>query len=295
MRILLVGAAGQVGTELRRSLAFADQLVATTRDGAGEPGTQDVALDVTDLGRIGVLIRDLRPDVVVNACAYTAVDRAEVERESAFAVNAHAPRAMAEACADIDAKLVHYSTDYVFDGSAARPYREDDPTAPLGVYGQSKLEGELAIRSSGVRHLILRTAWVYGLHGHNFLRTMLRVGAERDELRVVADQHGSPTPAWLIADGTASCLRLGGVEGTRHLVAGGVTSWHGFAQALFDDAVAAGLLARAPTVVPITTAEYPTPACRPLYSVLDTSRLEAELERPLPSWREALTLTFRDR
>jgi dTDP-4-dehydrorhamnose reductase len=177
----------------------------------------------------------------------------------------------------------------VFDGSANRPYREDDPTAPLGVYGESKLAGEQGIRSSGCRHMIFRTAWVYGLHGHNFLRTMLRLGSERDELRVVADQVGAPTPAALIADCTGHALACGtNASGVWHLTATGATSWHGFATEIMRSAVHTGQLDRAPRVVPITTADYPTPARRPAYSCLDTSRLTRDFGIELPEWRDAL-------
>jgi dTDP-4-dehydrorhamnose reductase len=186
--------------------------------------------------------------------------------------------------------MVHYSTDYVFDGQGTRPYPEDAPTAPLGVYGATKLAGEAAIRASGAQHLIFRTAWVYAAHGSNFLRTMLRVGADRDELRVVADQAGTPTPAALIADVTAQVLeqRAAAQSGTWHLTAAGETTWHGFAEAIFEDALAAGLLARAPRVLPIATAEYPTPAKRPAYSRLDISKLQRDFALVLPQWRDGL-------
>ena len=181
----------------------------------------------------------------------------------------------------------------MFDGSGKRPYREDDPTSPLGVYGASKLAGEDAIRASGAHHLILRTAWVYALHGQNFLRTMLRLGAQHEEIRVVADQVGSPTPAWLIADAIAAIVTRGIAEpGVRNLVAAGQTNWHGFAEAIFQQAHAAGLIGRVPRVLPISTADYPTPARRPAYSVLDTARLEAEYALGLPDWRQALQDTF---
>ncbi len=235
----------------------------------------------------------MAPDLVVNAAAYTAVDKAERERDIAFRINADAIEGLAKACAARGIPLVHYSTDYVFDGQGDRPYLPDDATSPLGVYGESKLAGEEAIRASGARHLILRTAWVYGLHGHNFLRTMLRVGSERDELRVVSDQIGSPTPAWLIADVTANILEHGiGEGGTHHLVSAGQTSWHGFAEAIFDEAVATGELARKPIVHPIPTCEYPTPAKRPAWSVLDTGSLRQAHGVALPDWREALHRTF---
>ena len=293
MKLLLVGANGQVGHALTRSLAPLGDVVATTRNGRLDDGAACESLDLSDLDAIAPLVARVRPDVVVNAAAYTAVDRAEDDAEAAFRINAQAAGHLAAACAASGAALVHYSTDYVFDGRGTRPYREDDPTAPLGVYGHSKLEGEAAIARSGARHLILRTAWVYGLHGHNFLRTMLRIGAERDELRVVADQHGCPTPAWLIADATAAILRRGIVAaGVRHLVADGQTTWHGFAEAIFDEATARGMLARRPLVHAIATADYPTRAARPAYSVLDTARLRVEYALDLPHWRDALARTL---
>lgn len=293
MRILLLGGNGQVGHELCRSLAALGELVVTTRDGVLPDGTPSESLDLADLDAIGALIGRVAPDAVVNAAAYTAVDRAEDEPESTFRINAEAPGRIARACAERDATLIHYSTDYVFDGRGTRPYREDDPTAPLGVYGSSKLAGEQAIAGSGARHLVLRTAWVYGLHGGNFLRTMLRLGAERDELRVVADQVGSPTPAWLIADITAAILKRGVAEsGVRHLVSAGQTSWHGFAEAIFGEAHARGLIARRPTVLPIGTAGFPTRAARPAWSVLDPGRLSAEYDIAIPHWRAALSSTF---
>jgi dTDP-4-dehydrorhamnose reductase len=292
---LLVGANGQVGHALTRSLAPLAEVVATTRSGRLDDDVACETLDLSDLDAIAPLVARVRPDAVVNAAAYTAVDRAEDEVELAFRINAQASGRLAMACADADVPLVHYSTDYVFDGRGSRPYRDDDPTAPLGVYGRSKRDGEIAIADSGARHLILRTAWVYGLHGQNFLRTMLRVGAERDELRVVADQHGCPTPAWLIADVTAAILRKGIVaSGIRHLVAGGQTTWHGFADAIFDEALQRGLIARRPVVTPIGTADYPTRAVRPTYSVLDTERLRGEYGVQLPDWRDALSQTLAD-
>jgi len=184
---------------------------------------------------------------------------------------------------------VHYSTDYVFDGQGNAPYREDEATAPLGVYGTSKRDGEDAVRAAGGRHLIFRTAWVYASHGANFLRTMLRVGAERDQLRVVADQIGTPTPAALIADVTAQALQHPGqLSGTWHLTASGQTSWHGFAEAIFAEALAGGVLAKVPEVVAIPSSEYPTPAKRPAWSVLDNRRLQQDFSITLPTWQEGL-------
>jgi dTDP-4-dehydrorhamnose reductase len=289
LKILLLGAAGQVGTELRRSLAGLGELVSATRGGKLPDGTVCEAADFDTPESLRPLILRTMPDVVVNAAAYTAVDRAESEPEAAFRANAQAPAVLAEACKACDALFVHYSTDYVFDGTGTRPYREDDPTAPLGVYGASKLAGEEAVRSSGARHLILRTAWVYAAHGSNFLLTMLRLARERDRLKVVADQQGSPTSAGVIADTTALILEQGIAQsGTRHLTTSGQTSWHGFAEAIFAAAIARGVLERAPGVDPIATSDYPTPARRPAYSVLDNRRLQAEYAIELPDWRDGL-------
>jgi dTDP-4-dehydrorhamnose reductase len=289
MRILLFGGNGQVGTECRRSLAPLGELVVATRNGQLQDGTACEMADFDRPAALADLIGRIAPDVVVNAAAYTAVDRAESEPDAAFRANAEAPRRIADACARRDALLLHYSTDYVFDGRGTRPYRERDPTAPLGVYGTSKLAGEQAVRDSGARHMIFRTAWVYATHGSNFLRTMLRLAAERDELRVVADQVGSPTPAVLIADVSAKVLQRAPLQsGTWHLTASGDTSWCGFAEAIIDGAHARGLIERRPQITPITTADYPTPAARPAYSVLDTSALQRDFDLCLPSWQDGL-------
>lgn len=288
MKILLLGANGQVGHELRRSLAPLGEIVATTRSGVLDGNACERAdFDVPD--SLPVLVERIAPDVVVNAAAYTAVDRAENEPEAAFRANAESPGRLAEACRGSGALLVHYSTDYVFDGEANQPYREEDATGPLGVYGRTKLAGEQAIRGSGCGHLIFRTAWVYGTYGANFMRTMLRVGSERDELRVVADQRGTPTPARLIADVSASVLQDDPTRsGVWHLTATGETSWHGFAEEIFRQAAARGLVARVPNVVPIATNEYPTRARRPGYSCLDTTRLIGDFGIRLPDWKQAL-------
>jgi dTDP-4-dehydrorhamnose reductase len=293
--ILLLGANGQLGQELRRALAPLGTIVATTRSGALPDGSACEVADFDQPASLTVLLDRVRPALVVNAAAYTAVDRAEDDREAAFRANAEAPGVLAHWCAQAGVPLVHYSTDYVFDGQGTRPYREDDATAPLGVYGASKLAGEQAIRAAGGRHLIFRTAWVYASHSANFLRTMLRVGAERDVLRVVADQVGTPTPAALIADVTAQALQHdGALSGTWHLTAKGETSWHGFAEAIFADAVATGVLPRAPNVEAITTAEYPTPAKRPAYSHLDVAKLEQDFGVVLPRWQDGLKRVIAD-
>lgn len=289
MTVLVFGGNGQVGRELLRALAPLGPVIATTRSGQLPDGS---ACEVADFGQpdtLTALLDRLQPSAVVNAAAYTAVDRAEQEPEAAFAANAVAPGVVARWCAAHDVPLVHYSTDYVFDGQGSAPYREDEPTAPLGVYGASKRDGEEAVRAAGGRHMIFRTAWVYASHGGNFLRTMLRVGAERDQLRVVADQIGTPTPAALIADVTAQALRHPGrLSGTWHLTAGGQTSWHGFAEAIFAEAVAAGLLPRAPQVEAIASYEYPTPAKRPAWSVLDNRKLQHDFGLELLSWQAGL-------
>jgi dTDP-4-dehydrorhamnose reductase len=289
MKFLLLGASGQVGTELRRRLPALGAVTCATRTGMLDDGSPCLPIDLDSPRTLASLVDSVVPDVVVNAAAYTAVDRAEDDAAAAFRANAEAPGVLAHACATRGAWLVHYSTDYVFDGQGRRPYREDDPVAPLGVYGASKLAGEQAIQASGARHLIFRTAWVYAAHGHNFLRTMLRLSAERDELRVVDDQVGSPTPASLIADVTARVVGAqSGESGLWHLTAAGTTSWAGFASAIVDGAVERGLIPRAPRVVPIRSEDYPTRARRPAYSVLDTARLARDFGIRSVSWQDGL-------
>lgn len=294
--ILLLGSSGQLGRELSGALKPLGDLVVTTRTGRTANGVACEFADFDRIETVEAVLNRVRPDRVVNAAAYTAVDRAEEERETAWRVNAEAPGVIARWCAAAGVPLVHYSTDYVFDGQGKRPYREDDATAPLGVYGATKLAGEDAIREAGARHLIFRTAWVYASHSSNFLQTMLRVGAERDVLRVVADQVGTPTPAALIADVTAQALKHPSqLSGTWHLTSNGETSWHGFAEAIFSQAVAAGKLPRSPLVEAITTAEYPTLARRPAYSHLDVSKLESDMGITLPSWEEGLRRVLNER
>ena len=272
MKILLLGANGQLGRSFLEDggLAARGTLVAATRDGRLWNGGQAETADLALPGLYAWLDR-AQPDVIVNAAAYTAVDRAEQEEDLATRINAEAVGELGAWAAAHGALVLHYSTDYVFDGSATAPYPVDAPTGPLGAYGRSKLAGEQALRTSGADHLILRTAWVYAPHGHNFLRTMLRLGAERDELRVVADQHGAPTSTALIVRASLAALDRWLAEphareplrGTHHLVAGGHTSWHGFACAIFEEAQARGLLPRIPRVLPIATADYLQPARQP--------------------------------
>lgn len=289
MTVLVLGGNGQVGQELLRALAPLGTVVATTRSGALPDGTACEAADFNHPDHLAALLDRVQPSIVVNAAAYTAVDKAEQDAEAAFRANAESPGVIARWCAAHDVPFVHYSTDYVFDGAGTSPYREDEPTAPLGVYGTSKRDGEDAVRAAGGRHLIFRTAWVYASHGANFLRTMLRVGAERDQLRVVGDQIGTPTPAALIADVTALALQHGdGLSGTWHLTASGQTSWHGFAEAIFAEALHAGVLAKVPLVEAIPSTEYPTPAKRPAWSVLDNRKLQQDFGIELPAWQDGL-------
>jgi dTDP-4-dehydrorhamnose reductase len=271
LRILLTGATGQVGWELRRTLAPLGEVKPFDRFG----------LDLADTPPLVATVRALQPEVIVNAAAYTAVDKAETERDLAFAVNATAPRVLAEEAKRIGALLVHYSTDYVFDGGKADPYVEEDATRPINAYGASKLAGEQAIQASGCRHLILRTSWVYGPRGKNFYLTMLRLAKERSELKVVDDQRGVPTSSLEIARATATLLDKG-AQGLYHMTAAGETSWCGFARAILERA---GI---ATPVVPIRTQDYPTPAARPPNSRLDCSKLRAAHGVSLAPWERAL-------
>ncbi|MEX2150256.1 MAG: dTDP-4-dehydrorhamnose reductase [Steroidobacteraceae bacterium] len=272
MKILLTGATGQVGWELRRTLAPLGEVRSLDRFG----------LDLADAPVIVATVRALQPEVIVNAAAYTAVDKAESEREAAFAVNATAPRVLAEEAKRIGAFLVHYSTDYVFDGEKSTPYIEDDAARPINVYGESKLAGEQAILRSGCRHLVLRTSWVYGPRGRNFYLTMLRLARERPELKVVDDQVGAPTSSLEIARATAALLEKR-AQGLYHMAAAGETSWCGFARALLQRA---GI---ATPVAAIRTEDYPAPAKRPRNSRLDCSRLRADCGVALAPWEEQLS------
>ena len=295
MRILLLGANGQVGHALRGPLAAHGEVVASTRSGRLPDGSPCLAADLAEPGRLPALVAAVAPDLVVNAAAYTAVDRAEDEPALAHRINAEAPGALARACAARDLRLVHLSTDYVFDGSLRRPLRESDPVAPLGVYGQSKWLGEEAVRASGARHRIFRLSWVYAGRGGNFLLTMLRLARERGHLRVVADQVGAPTAAHCIAAAIARSLdKAPAASGTWHLAADGECSWHGFAAAIFEGAVARGLLAAMPELEPISTDQYPTRAKRPAYSRLDSSAFARDFGGGPGHWRDGLAEVLDD-
>lgn len=286
-RILVLGRNGQVGWELPRSLAPLGEVVAV-----GRP-----EVDLADRRKLVRLVADVRPSMVINAAAYTAVDRAESESELAHSINAVAPGVLAEAARQIGAWFIHFSTDYVFDGTKRSPYVETDTTNPLGVYGRTKLVGERAVQAVGGRHLIFRLSWVYGLRGHNFLLTMQRLAREREELRVVSDQFGAPTWSGLVADAmvpVAERLLAGDaasdLTGVYHLACAGQTSWHGFASRIIERMPESERKAR--TVTPIATADYPSPAKRPACSVFDCSKLHRTFGIQLPDWEAGLRLAL---
>ncbi|MGF6147830.1 dTDP-4-dehydrorhamnose reductase [Kingella potus] len=282
MNILLAGAAGQVGRELVSRLENRANLLAAGRD----------TLDITDRNAVFQTASSLRPDIIINAAAYTAVDKAENDAAAAYAVNRDAVRHLAEAAAAHNAAFIHLSTDYVFDGTANRPYRETDPVHPQSIYGQSKLAGEQAAAACA-RHIILRTAWVFGAHGGNFVKTMLRLGRERDSLGIVADQHGAPTPAAAIA---AAIVTIAGRSrdpdfadwGIYHFSGSPYTTWHGFAAEIFAQAVKQNILPHAPQLNAIATADYPTPARRPADSRLDCAKIHEVFGIPPANWQAAL-------
>ncbi len=289
--ILLIGPHGQVGFELSRSLAPLGEVVTAGRTGAV------VSLDLARPAEIRQVVRQVQPALIVNAAAYTAVDKAETERDLAMAINGVAPGVLAEEARRINAALVHYSTDYVFPGDGQQPWCEDDVTGPLNHYGVTKLAGEDAIRAADVAHLILRVSWVYGLHGANFVKTMLRLGAQRPELSIVDDQIGAPTSARVIADVTAQILAQGQADwqcffeqrgGVVHLACHGYTNWHDFAARIFDLARQRGVPLAVTKLLPLATSQYPTPACRPLNSRMNCSRLSERFGLKAPTWEMAL-------
>jgi dTDP-4-dehydrorhamnose reductase len=281
MKILLLGKYGQMGFELQRTLAPLGEVLAYD---------QDVA-NFLDPDSLRSLVRAAKPEVIVNAAAYTAVDEAESDSHLCAAINAEGPALLAKEARELSCLLVHYSTDYAYDGHKRFPYIESDAVAPLGAYGRSKLEGDRAIQASGAQHLIFRTAWVYGVRGKNFLLTMLRLAKEKRELRIVSDQIGAPAWSRMIAEATAHAIARAVADpmkysGIYHLTAAGETSWYGFAEAIFEQFA----LERRPAVVPITTAEYPTPAKRPAYSVLSNEKFARVFGLRLPDWRDQLQL-----
>lgn len=287
MRILLTGKDGQVGFELQRALAPLGEVRAVDRP----------ECDLSDVAAIRALVRTYNPDVIVNPAAYTAVDKAESEPELAHAINAVAPGVLGEEAAKRGAWVVHYSTDYVFDGTKPGAYTEDDPTNPHSVYGRTKRAGEIALQASGARHVIFRTSWVVGAHGSNFAKTILRLGAERESLNVVADQYGAPTSAALLADVTAQLVRQRQRErdghfpfGLYHLVSGGETNWCDYARFVVSEARAVGrsLKLSADGIRAISSSDYPTAAARPANSRLDTSKLRGHFDLELPDWQSGV-------
>ena len=283
LKILLLGKNGQVGWELQRSLAPLGHLTALDRH------STDYCGNLADLDGIADTVRRLQPDIIVNAAAHTAVDRAESEPALAHTLNALAPGVLATEAARLGAWLVHYSTDYVFDGTGSQPWQESDATGPLSVYGQTKLEGEQRIQAACAKHLIFRTSWVYAARGGNFAKTMLRLAKERDALTVINDQFGAPTGAELLADVTALALRSAtpALAGVYHLAAAGETTWHGYAQYVLAQAQQAGIVLKAgpESVTAVSTSAFPTPAQRPLNSRLDTHKLQAAFGLTLPDWQ----------
>jgi dTDP-4-dehydrorhamnose reductase len=292
MRILLLGKNGQVGWELQRALSVLGEVVVLGRHPVLTAyGT--LTGDLSDLVGLRNTIRSVRPDVIVNAAAYTAVDKAESERELARTVNALASQVMAEEAKRADALLVHYSTDYVFDGSGTTPWKETDAVAPVNYYGATKLEGEQLIVASGCKHLIFRTSWVYAARGNNFAKTMLRLAKDRQSLNVIADQIGVPTGAELLADTAVAALQQALVKpelcGIYHLAPSGETSWHAYATYVIEFARDKGESLAVETISPIPTAEYPTPASRPLNSRLNTQKLRDSFSLHLPDWQSGVT------
>jgi dTDP-4-dehydrorhamnose reductase len=285
MKFLLFGKGGQVGWELQRSLAPLGELIALDADSQQQCG------DFTRLDDIAKTVRAVAPDVIVNAAAYTAVDKAESEPEQVRTINALAPGIIARESRKLGSWLIHYSTDYVFDGSGSKPWVETDPTGPVSIYGSTKLEGEEAIRASGCHHLIFRTSWVYAARGGNFAKTMLRLAQERKRLTVIDDQIGAPTGADLLADVTAHAIRTAlqqpELSGLYHLVAGGETSWHGYACFVLNLARQAGIELKVAeeNVIPVPTSAFPLPARRPLNSRLDARNLQTTFDVHLPLWR----------
>ena len=286
MKILLLGKAGQVGWELQRSLAPLGEVIALDFDSPGP-----LRADFSDPESLAATVRAVAPQLIVNAAAHTAVDKAESEPDFARKLNATSPAVLAREAATLGAWLLHYSTDYVLDGSGSAPWVEGSPTGPLSVYGATKLEGEEAIRASGCRHIILRTSWVYAARGGNFAKTMLKLAKERDKLTVIDDQIGAPTGADLLADLSAHCLRTAlqrpEVAGTYHAVAAGETSWHGYARHVIEFARAAGQPIKvAPDAIePVPTSAFPTPARRPGNSRMNTQKLQQTFGLALPTWQ----------
>ncbi|MEW8028007.1 MAG: dTDP-4-dehydrorhamnose reductase [Candidatus Thiodiazotropha sp.] len=291
-KVLLLGSDGQVGWELQRTLGVMSEVVNTTLSGKG-----GLPLDLLDANAVTATVRQIQPDFIINAAAHTAVDKAETEVDLSRRLNAEAPELLGQLAAELGATVVHYSTDFVFSGDSGRPYREEDEAVPLCVYGQTKLEGEQRLLATGADALVLRTSWVYGNYGHNFMLTMMRLFKEKGQLSVVDDQIGAPTWSRMIAEATAQIvhqLRMTAKEtvqpqGTYHLTAAGETSWYDFATSILD------LMGGSCNIQPISTDNYPTPARRPAYSVLDNTKLKRTFGLQLPNWRDSLKQCMADR
>ncbi|WP_131782181.1 dTDP-4-dehydrorhamnose reductase [Legionella gresilensis] len=291
MKILLFGKSGQLGWELRRSLMPLGELIALDRH-------SELVANFEDLTGLATTIRFIKPDIIVNAVAYTAVDKAESEQHLATLINAQATATLAQESAKLGSLLVHYSTDYVFDGSGTISWQETDKTNPLNFYGMTKLQGEQEVINSGCRYLILRTSWVYGTYGKNFIKTILRLGQEKETLKIIDDQIGAPTGTELLADVTAHILKAislnPNLTGLYHLTASGNTSWHGFAQFILDEAKKLGKALKIQDLLPIPSKEYATPALRPLNSRLNTHKLQETFSVYLPSWQPGVARAVRE-
>jgi dTDP-4-dehydrorhamnose reductase len=291
-KVLLLGSDGQIGWELQRTLGVVSEVVNTTLTGKG-----GLALDLLDVNAVSTTVREIQPDFIINAAAHTAVDKAETEVDLSRRLNAEAPELLGQLAAELGAIVIHYSTDFVFSGDSNRPYREEDETWPLSVYGQTKLEGEQRLLATGAPALVLRTSWVYGNYGHNFMLTMMRLFKEKGQLSVVDDQIGAPTWSRMIAEATAHIihqLHMSPEEsspplGIVHLTAAGETSWYGFASSILE------MMGGVCNIQPTSTENYPTPARRPAYSVLDNSKLKQTFGLQLPDWRVSLQQCIADR
>jgi dTDP-4-dehydrorhamnose reductase len=291
-KILLLGSDGQVGWELQRTLGVVSKVVNTTLTGKG-----GLALDLMDAKAVTTTIREIQPNFIINAAAHTAVDKAETEIELSRSLNADAPELLGQLATELGAMVIHYSTDFVFSGESDRPYREEDEAGPLSIYGQTKLEGEQRLMATGADALVMRTSWIYGNYGHNFMLTMMRLFKERDQLSVVDDQIGAPTWSRMIAEATAQIVHQLYMTpkdslpplGIYHLTAAGETSWYGFAASILE------MIGGSCNIQPTSTDNYPTPARRPAYSVLDNSKLQQRFGLQLPNWRDSLLHCIADR
>ncbi len=293
MKILLTGADGQVGYELWRTLQHLGEVIPTTRNGREIEGMPTLALDLTNSADIEKKVNAIQPDLICNAAAYTAVDNAEKEIDLAYAINSEAPAIFAKYAVITDTKLVHYSTDYVFSGEASKPWKEDDFCDPQSIYGRSKLNAEQSIIDSGCQHMIFRTSWVFSDRGQNFVKSMLKLALEQNELNIVDDQVGSPTLASSLATATAMAIN-NPVDGLYHMTSSGKTTWCGFARRIFSQAHKMGIIPNIPIVNAITTEQYPTPATRPKYSVLDCHKLKNTFDISMPNWQTALQLCMQN-